>query len=71
MTSQPPADSPASEGEWIPWSGGECPVAPETIVDVRLREIPEPYVYRVAKIFDWSVDGEHPFDIIAYRLVQS
>jgi hypothetical protein len=27
---------PASEDSWIPWAGGECPVAPGTHVAVKL-----------------------------------
>lgn len=27
----------AIENDWIEWTGGECPVAPETVVDVRFR----------------------------------
>lgn len=51
---------------WIKWEGGDCPVAPDTKVDVRLRDgesLP-------AGNLDWSVDDrEWLCDIVAYKVV--
>ena len=68
-----PAPQPSDDG-WIPWEGGDCPVAHGTVVDVRFRD-------------GWEGDGlaskwrwHHAtqensdvkeLDIIAYRVVKS
>lgn len=39
-------------GEWIEWSGGECPVPPNTIVDIMVRGGEENSVQR-AKL--WGI----------------
>jgi len=57
---QPDADG------WMPWAGGECPVSPETVVDIRVldgRVIPQ----RRADNCVWGHVGQAGFDIIAYR----
>jgi hypothetical protein len=33
--SSPKASIPCADGSWTKWSGGECPVAPDTRVDIR------------------------------------
>lgn len=54
-------------GPWIKWHGGECPVPPDTRVEVKLRsgklgkECP-------AGDYDWSLDGNDA-DIMEYRTV--
>jgi hypothetical protein len=53
---------------WITWTGGECPVAPETVVEVRLRDrtggrAGSPETLR------WSHKG-WAGDIVAYRVVK-
>ena len=51
-------------GPWIKWSGGECPVSPDTEVVVKLRS----GAYGKAgpaKRFYWYHDGEHG-DIVEY-----
>lgn len=62
--------------DWIEWSGGECPVAPATFVDVRFRGGsvcgPDLATFWSGGIgWDWweheSVDRD--YDIIAYRVV--
>ena len=66
------ATEPADDG-WIPWEGGDCPVAHGTVVDVRFRD-------------GWEGDGlaskwrwHHAtqensdvkeLDIVAYRVVK-
>ena len=55
---------------WIPWSGGECPVAFETKVDVRHRDGNEYQGfagYSIARFWD---DAGDPRDIIAYRIAK-
>lgn len=64
-----------SGGEWIDWAGGECPVPPETIVEVKFRDGDEtgPYNARLwgvhGKLSNWDHAGED-YDIIAYRIVK-
>ena len=51
-------------GPWIKWSGGECPVSPDTEVVVKLRS--GAYGKAApAKRFYWYHDGEHG-DIVEY-----
>lgn len=54
--------------EWIEWGGGACPVADETIVDVRFRG-GDSDLESYAIDWDWS-DGDHEYDIVAYRIVK-
>ena len=65
--------APQSDDGWIPWTGGDCPVAHGTVVDVRFRD-------------GWEGDGlaskwrwHHAtqensdvkeLDIVAYRVVK-
>jgi hypothetical protein len=53
---------------WIAWSGGECPVEPETLVRIKLRG----GYYRPptkAENFRWTYLDEIPdYDIIAYKV---
>lgn len=70
----PPAEAPtptveASNG-WIEWKGGECPVEPDAVVEVRMRD------GRTATFDDgavdefwWGNDG-CSVDILAYRIVK-
>ena len=56
---------------WIKWNGGECPVHPDTVVDVKLRSGHTEYK-TTNKFLCWRrmVDGtEYPYDVIAYRIV--
>lgn len=55
----------ADERPWIPWSGGECPLAYITPVEVKLRN-GETEMNQAAG-FVWRHDGAS-FDIIAFRL---
>ncbi len=67
-TADTPAPPPADDG-WIKWEGGECPVSPETLVDVRYRSRVT-NVRRPAKAFRWS-NMRHVADIVAYRIVEA
>lgn len=71
--------NPKNDGEWIEWGGGECPVEPETRVDVRFRgSIAGIDMVRneAANYWLWGHGtargaAAHPGDdIIAYRVVQ-
>ena len=66
------ATEPADDG-WIPWEGGDCPVAHSTTVDVRLRLGCEGCA--VASNWRWLHETRgNPIlegaDIIAYRVVK-
>lgn len=52
--------------EWIPWSGGPRPVERDTIVEVKLRDAPNP---DRAEEWSWRHLGSSE-DIVAYRVVQ-
>lgn len=63
--------------EWIEWTGGECPVAPETIVTPRYRPQGDEHVLGygegspgLAGRFRWSHEG-WPGDIIEYRIEEA
>lgn len=59
------------EGQWYGWNGGECPVHPQTVVDVVVgstKGIINLYESRLADNFCWSNDNLGP--IIAFRVVK-
>jgi hypothetical protein len=45
-------------GRWYGWNGGECPVHPNTIVDVTTAATGE--CQRKAGSFDWSNESSNP-----------
>lgn len=51
---------------WIEWSGGECPVDPDDLVDLVARRGWK-YTAMKAGHWGWRHDGEG-FDIVRYRL---
>ena len=53
-------------GPWIKWHGGECPVPPKTLVEVKLRGGIFEQGQR-AKYYDWRHGGVN--DIVEYRTV--
>lgn len=59
-------------GPWKIWNGGECPVAPETMVQVQLRgwtrPVAEAQMIDAADAYGWNWADEAD-DIIAYREV--
>ena len=64
-------EEPKSECEWIEWHGGKCPVNPETLVQVRLRDGYEELRGFKAYRYSWGHDAnDDPNDIIAYRVVK-
>ncbi|HEX8418539.1 MAG TPA: hypothetical protein VF638_00845 [Sphingomonas sp.] len=66
------ASAAAPASDWIEWTGGERPVAPDTLVDFRLRFGQETTGW-LAKECDWSHEPmdhhDYGYDIIAYRVV--
>lgn len=64
-------------GEWIEWNGGECPVEPETMVEILFRhekKYPEDYQEGTLPAADvaWTRGRHrHDLDVVAYRVVQS
>lgn len=64
--------------EWIEWSGGECPVDPDTLVEVkwgnpnrRTMEAVPAQTWSEAP-YEWSItdqDNEPDIQIVAYRVV--
>ena len=54
-------------GPWIKWSGGECPVSPDTLVEVKLRCVGLE-LSGLAKTYYWrGVGGDA--DIVEYRTI--
>ena len=51
---------------WIPWSGGECPIIENLIVDYKLTDGYEK-MHVLAGLLDWKHLGSQS-DIIAYKL---
>lgn len=63
--------------DWITWEGGECPVEPDTLVQVQFRGETRARAGRSKSDtaldqhgFDWS-HNNNGGDIIAYRIIQS
>ena len=54
-------------GPWIKWHGGECPVPPDTLVEVKLRSGAFAAKRRAGS--DWWHHNGGSADIIAYRTV--
>lgn len=56
-----------NDGKWHGWNGGECPVHPETVVEVSVADT-KPYIAKSpAKEWSWS-DADAP--IIDFRVVK-
>jgi hypothetical protein len=57
-----------AEGDgWIEWKGGDCPVADDCMVDVRLDNTSE-IKNALAEYLHWGHDKEYMYSIVAYRL---
>lgn len=67
QTSVPVSDCGQPDDGWIEWGGGECPVGNGVKVDIRFREGSE--FLRFDADREWN-HKDHPFDIIAYRVVK-
>lgn len=61
-SAQPDADG------WIEWSGGECPVPPDTLVEVLFRNGETDYTVQDAATYCWD-HVKCDQDIISYRVV--
>lgn len=62
------ANERPDEPGWIEFTGGDCPVAPTTLVEVRFRYYGQ--MTDVAGEFDWfHIGGRH--DITEYRIIES
>ena len=77
LEAAPVLDAEAGEDGWIPWEGGECPVPPETLVDVEFRngvrrERSSAWVWSSnlgpSDNDLWKHEGNPDCHIIAYRL---
>ena len=60
-----PTVSDNSDG-WINWSGGECPVAPSTYVEVKFAD-GGVYIDKAGSLRWYHHRGIHHGDIVAYR----
>lgn len=63
-----------NEEGWIEWNGGECPLGPDVIADIRTRM--DQYPRQRAQGWHWMTWKHEPTyfhgnnsDIIAYRIV--
>jgi hypothetical protein len=54
---------------WIEWEGGECPVPPNRVVDVKIRS--GEIFYGPAFSYAWTHGGNGRRDIVAYKLKDS
>lgn len=56
---------------WIPWSGGECPVAPDIAITVRFRNGRE-YKNQSADSWSWKHStGTSGWEVVAYRVLSA
>lgn len=57
-------------GPWIEWNGGECPVPPDTFVEVKLRCAPAGSRCSRAGDYYWNHDDDDDDgDIVSYRTI--
>ena len=63
-----PAKPLTVNGQWIEWHGGECPVEPETRVEVRFTDDYELGEPMSAACWNWEHSNRWS-SIIAYRIV--
>jgi hypothetical protein len=68
----------SAKNPWLPWFGGDCPVPPNCMVDVYLRDTCLRFPSQLAGNLTWTHDDVHNSiyiddckDIIAYRLIES
>lgn len=59
-----------NDGKWYGWNGGECPVHPETVVEIRLgdRYYENDDMKDKAAEWFWNVTGGE--GIIAFRVIK-
>ena len=67
------AEPQADADGWIPWDGGECPVSPTMLVEVKLRS-GQAWLNKKAEegsFWEWyHGPKKSPDDIIAYRPIK-
>lgn len=70
-------DALAKQDGWIKWSGGQCPVSPETIVEVRHRAgevspgaLASVWIGQPGLTDAWKHENDQSSHIIAYRVVE-
>ena len=63
-----------NDGEFHLWHGGDCPVHPQTVVDVRLRVQHRGATEGPANKFTWRhgvlLGGYNEYEIICFRVVK-
>lgn len=64
-------------GQWHIWNGGECPVHPETVVQVQMEnetreqvKAESPSSYHCAREWIWGWDDCNGSNIIAFRVIK-
>jgi len=65
-------DTLPKDNDWIEWNGGECPVSPDAVINIRTRipeSSPREDAWFEADDVDWDIINEES-DIIAYRVVR-
>lgn len=58
------------EGQWYGWNGGECPVHPDTVVDVILRNSNAIDAFSCNNEYAGEWDWDDALPIIAFRVVK-
>lgn len=59
-----------NDGKWHGWNGGECPVHPDTVVDVVFDSASKKPFYRHAANNIYWENSIGPSDIIAFRVIK-
>ncbi len=61
-----------TNADWIEWHGGNCPVAPDVTVHVKLRSEADyyPWPWMIAAELSWVHTGGDG-DILAYRVAEN
>lgn len=59
-----------NDGKWYKWNGGECPVHPDSEVQVRLIDPEEEYGDMVERACNWVWDCVGCAQIIAFRVIK-
>jgi len=61
--------SEQNNDDWIPWNGGNCPVPPNTLVEVKFDSGEPPIIHLKARLYYWGNNPEYS-NIVAYRVVK-
>lgn len=62
-----------NDGKWHGWNGGECPVHPETVVEVRWRSDFAAQTGQAGKFnsaSQWSWEEDNTNRIVAFRVIK-